>query len=92
MVTLEEMLPHLKAGGVYVCEDVHGIRNSFSEFAHALGDGLNAVSPDGVSRTPFQSTVSSVHFYPFMVVIEKGEGIRTAFTAPKHGTEWQPFL
>jgi len=92
MVTLEEMLPHLKAGGVYVCEDVHGIRNSFAAFAHSLGDGLHADSPDGRSRTPFQSAISSVHVYPFMVVIEKGDGLRGAFTAPKHGTEWQPFL
>jgi hypothetical protein len=27
MVTLEEMLPHLRPGGVYICEDVHGSGN-----------------------------------------------------------------
>ena len=23
-VTLEELLPHIRPGGVYVCEDIHG--------------------------------------------------------------------
>jgi len=98
MVSLEEMLPHLKAGGVYICEDVHRIHNSFAEFAHSLADGLNAFVWTGDSRvlgtrsTPFQDAISSIHFYPFMVVIEKRDAPRGGFTAPKHGTEWQPGL
>jgi hypothetical protein len=98
MRTLEEMLPHLRAGGVYICEDVHGIANSFAEFVHSLANGLNAFIQTEDSRvlsarsTPFQDTISSVHLYPFMVVIEKRAGPRRGFAAPKHGTKWQPFL
>lgn len=29
-VTLEEMLQHLRPGGVYICEDVHGICHPFA--------------------------------------------------------------
>jgi SAM-dependent methyltransferase len=33
-ITLEEMLRHLRPGGVYLCEDVHGSFNLFSAFAN----------------------------------------------------------
>jgi hypothetical protein len=94
MVTLEEMLPHLSPGGVYVCEDVHGARNKFATFAQALSGELNAAAgtPQLVTTTPFQSLVNSVHFYPFVVVIEKRASAMPSFSAPKHGTKWQPFL
>jgi Methyltransferase domain len=96
MVTLEEMLPHLRPGGIYICEDVHGIGNQFTLFAHALADELNAVvwasqQELASTPTPFQAAVHSVHLYPFMVVIEKRDAIVTSFSAPKHGTQWQPF-
>ena len=32
MVTLEQMLPYLRPGGVYLCEDVEGINNGFAAF------------------------------------------------------------
>ena len=41
-VTLEEILPHLKEGGVFICEDVLGSDNPFSTYAHGLADRLNA--------------------------------------------------
>ena len=41
-VTLEEMLPYLRPGGVYLCEDVHGVNNAFAAYAHKLADLLNA--------------------------------------------------
>lgn len=96
IVTLEEMLPHLRPGGVYICEDVHGVSNEFAAFAHSLAAELNAMTyhrPDHGIRseiTPFQSAVDSIHFYPYMVVIEKSNLKRT-LVAPKHGTQWQPF-
>ncbi len=91
MVTLEEMLPHLRPGGVYICEDVHGIGNRFAAFAHALADELNAfapvIEPVLVSRpTGFQAAVNSVHLYPFVVVIEKRDFTLTSFSAPRQGT------
>ena len=98
MVTLEEMLPTLKPGGVYICEDVQHIRNPFAEFVNSLASGLNAVVPIGESpvlgrqSTPFQADIHSVHLYPFMVVVEKTDGSPDGFRAPKHGTQWQPLL
>ena len=55
---------------------------------------LHAVHPACVGCVPmqFQSAVSSVHLYPFVVVIEKRDSTLTTFSAPKHGTQWQPFL
>jgi len=96
MVTLEEMLPHLRPGGVYICEDVHGIGNQFAAFAHSLADELNVFVPVlqpvlASMPTALQAAVNSVHFYPFVVAIEKREFPLTSFSAPKQGTRWQQF-
>jgi hypothetical protein len=37
------MLPYLRAGGVYVCEDIHGRFNRLAAFAACLVNGLNEV-------------------------------------------------
>jgi hypothetical protein len=97
IVTLEEMLPHLRPGGVYICEDVHGIHNEFAAYASGLASQLNAWAVQSgevlaSQPTPFQSAVSSLHLYPFLLVIEKTEVPVDLFKAPKQGTEWQPFL
>jgi hypothetical protein len=97
-VTLEEMLPHLRPGGVYICEDIHGTNNPFSAWVHNLADNLNAFAPMQeqtlltTHATPFQSAIHSFHFYPYLVVIEKTATPCGQFAAPKHGSEWQPFL
>jgi hypothetical protein len=39
-----QMLPYLRPGGVYLCEDVHGINNRFAAYAHKLADHINAAS------------------------------------------------
>jgi hypothetical protein len=95
--TLEEVLPHLRPGGVYLCEDVHGTFNSFSAFAAGLANELNSMNlisgpllQSSVSH--FQSRIHSIHFYPYVVIIEKHGVSPTRLLAPKHGTEWQPFL
>ena len=97
IVTLEQMLPHLKPGGVFICEDVHGINNDFTAYVGALADRLNAFAPAfdqhvlSSPATPLQSDVHSVHFYPYVIVIEKRAAPLTTLSAPKHGTMWQPF-
>jgi len=97
IVTLEEMLPHLKPGGVFICEDVHGVNNDFTAYVGALADRLNAFAPAFDQRvlssppTPLQADVHSIHFYPYVVVIEKRSTPLTLLSAPKHGTMWQPF-
>jgi hypothetical protein len=96
-VTLEEMLPHLRPGGVYLCEDVHGDHHEFAAYVSGLASHLNCrierpakqlVSP----LSEFQRAVYSIHLYPFVAVIERSDAPTTEFVAPKHGTEWQPFL
>jgi len=100
IVTLEEMLPHLRPGGIYLCEDVVGKWNRFHSYVHGLATDLNSfesVTSDqrkGLACIPtqLQAAIQSIHFYPFVTVIEKSDHLRREFTAPKHGTEWQPFL
>lgn len=97
-ITLEEMLPYLRMGGVYVCEDIHGGFNRFAAFAASLVNGLNEVNI--LSERPvltsdvshFQQSIHSIHFYPYVTVIEKNDVRVTRLSAPKHGTQWQPFL
>src|SRR6266404_305206 len=100
IVTLEEMLPHIRPGGLYLCEDVHGDGNQFNSYINGLAAHLNAFgmgSNDKTNRiayspTPFQNEIHSIHLYPFVTVIEKTDSHVDQFVAPKHGTEWQPFL
>ena len=96
-VTLEEMLPHLRPGGIYLCEDVLGIHNRFAAFVAGLVGRLNAhaISHDGVMTsavTPFQQAVYAIHFYPFVVVIERQWTPPAELRSPRRGTQWQPFL
>jgi hypothetical protein len=100
IATLEEMLPHLRPGGLYLCEDVHGSINGFNSYLNGLTAQLNASvrkvhdKEKGIvcSPTQFQADIHSIHFYPFVTVIEKTHSPVAQFAAPKHGTEWQPFL
>jgi hypothetical protein len=96
-ITLEEMLPHLRPGGVYICEDVHGTFNGFAAFATGLVNNFNSMnclqaSSLSCEATQFQSTIHSIHLYPYVVVVEKRLFVLPKLLAPKHGTEWQPFL
>jgi hypothetical protein len=96
-VTLEEMLPHLAPGGVYICEDIHGTKNEFSECVHALADTLNEFDsrePNVLSAAAsgLQAAVDGIHFYPYMTVVEMRAATISRLVAPKHGTQWQPFL
>jgi cephalosporin hydroxylase len=95
MVTLEKMLPHLRAGGVYICEDIHGIHHKFAEFASGLVSELNRTGAkekhEVFSTSGFQSFCHSIHCYPFVTVIERTPVSRPAFFSIRRGTEWQPF-
>jgi hypothetical protein len=100
IVTLEEILPYLRSGGVYLCEDVEGDFHPFSSYIHGLSSYLNSylcVSRDknGGAVCPankFQSAIHSIHLYPFVVVIEINDKLENQFSCQKHGTEWQSFL
>jgi hypothetical protein len=44
------------------------------------------------SRRRRFSAIHSFHFYPYVCVIERHAEPPESLIAPKHGTEWQPFL
>jgi len=96
--TLEEMLPFIRPGGVYLCEDIQGYFNRFSAFATGLVSELNGINmiedsvPPQSSISRFQSLIHSIHFYPYIVVIEKHVIPPDTLVSLKHGTQWQPFL
>lgn len=104
-ITLEELLPILNSGGVYVCEDISGRFNGFSAFSSGLVSELNYCNiisgsldyskfkiESGYSIqssvVPFQSSIGSIHFYPFIMVIEKHYKPITKLTSLRQGTEW----
>lgn len=80
IVTLEEMLPHISPGGVFFCEDIHGIHNGFCTYTHGLTKSLNAMGePNDAQRW------LSVHSYPYVTVIEKHHTPIQRLHAPKIG-------
>ena len=98
--TLEELLPHLRQGGVYLCEDVNGVFNHFTQYVCGLSHNLNAPSVETVHRpgkefigraTPFQQSVSAIHLYANVVVIERPEVPFRELVCQRRGTQWQPF-
>jgi hypothetical protein len=101
LATLEELLPHLRPGGVFICEDIHGVGNTFGAYVAGLVQNLNAMTVEPLlgdfekgilSRaTPFQRSINSVHLYPYMVVIERNTVPVESLISEKHGTSWQPF-
>jgi hypothetical protein len=101
IVTLEEILPHVNAGGVYLCEDMCKTGNDFYRYLSGFADNLNAaegvdqMTPDApreaLAATPFQSAVHSVHFYPYVAVIEKHGVPICELVSFRRGTQWQPF-
>jgi hypothetical protein len=103
IVTFEELISHVRPGGVYLCEDLHGTLNPFASYMSGFAMNLNAsdqqennVNDDErrfvFGTTPFQSAVRSVHFYPYLTVVERTDAPVSELVAPKHGTQWQPFL
>ena len=102
-ITLEEMLPHIRPGGVYLCEDIHSAFNPFAAYVQGLACELNATFPnessvssgsEGMAYTPsdFQSIISSIHLYPFLVILKRRERKLDQLVASRHGAQWQPFL
>ncbi|HEY2123021.1 MAG TPA: class I SAM-dependent methyltransferase [Chthoniobacterales bacterium] len=93
IATLEQLLPHIQPGGVYLCEDVHGLHNRFVGYVYGLANRMNVLncrpgelSPAFLSK--FQRSIKSVHLYPFVTVIEKVQTPVDEFLSTRHGTEW----
>jgi hypothetical protein len=102
IVTLEETLPYLNPGGVYICEDIHGVPNGFARYASGLALSLNAAldfqaNTDidraiSVKASSFQACVRAVSVYPFAIVIERNDTPISELVAAKRGTSWQPYM
>lgn len=97
IVTLEEILPHLSPGGVYMCEDVSGSRMKLTAYMNGLQNELNSINtptPDSNTSpaTAFQQQIFSIHEYPYVFVIEKGVDLVDEFSAVRKGTIWNPFF
>lgn len=96
-VTFEETLPFLSPGGVYICEDIHGVGNKFAEYSFNLIHQLNyfkSLKNNNLHSSDvnyFQSVIKSIHYLPFMIAIEKNEQPTKMLVAPKKGSIWQPF-
>jgi hypothetical protein len=99
IASLEELLPHLRFGGVYSCEDVHREGNPYALYVSGLADMLNVaeqmiLNPGDPDRRaanatlPFQSLIESIALYPFVTIIEKRLTPIAEFLAPRHGTQW----
>jgi SAM-dependent methyltransferase len=93
IATMEELVPHLRPGGIFLCEDIHYETNPFAEYVLQFARHINASnwSPNGANPTPLQQAIHSVHLYPMAAVIERRKE-HLELVAPKHGTHWQPFL
>jgi O-antigen biosynthesis protein len=85
IVTFEELFPHVRQNGVYLCEDLHtsywqsyqgGFRQptSFIEYSKAFIDNLNAWhsrDPESFPVTDFTRSAYSMNYYDSVLVIEK---------------------
>lgn len=102
IATIEELLPHLRPGGIYLCEDIISPFNSFASYLCGMAQNLNAIEfeehlDDNERRQvcksqSLQTAVSAIHFYPYLAVVERSAGKVCEMVAPKRGTSWEPFL
>jgi hypothetical protein len=104
-ITLEEMLPHVSPGGVFLCEDIAGnVRhdlNPAASYFHGLGHKLNDIAQptrayadkeraSAFQANEFQQAVGSIHLYPMVCVIERNQTPAKEFISQMHGTVWHP--
>lgn len=79
------MLPHLRPGGVFICEDLHGPQNPFASYVYGLASRLNSGR-----LSAFEKSIGSIHLYPFVAVIEKRSD-ELVLSAEIRGTRWAPW-
>ena len=100
IATLEAVLPHIRPGGVYLCEDIHWRVQPIVRLPFGFSRNLHTYrKPDPGKREPEKKRRPAdgratcdrlVHFYPYVVVIEKRDAHLERFRAPRIGSEWQP--
>merc|ERR1719482_2449115 len=82
IATLGLMLQHLSPDGVYITEDVHEVDNPF--WQRLRFEQLD--SPAGQHYRGLGNLVSSVHVYPFLLVIERNKNAIGASMIRQLGT------
>ncbi len=89
-ITLQSLLPHIRPGGVYICEDIHGSFQPFHSFVDGLARPLSAIGMPSVSNpaNALHQHIASIHRYPILTVIEKPPSSELLFEAPRRGTQW----
>jgi hypothetical protein len=92
ITTIRETLAHINPGGVYACEDIHGRFQPFHSYVDALTRRLHDLDLPSGEPSPLHQHVESVHRYPLLTIIEKPARRLHEFSAPRHGTQWEPFL
>lgn len=77
--TFETLFPHIKDGGIYLCEDVHssylkkyteGESSTFTQYMCKKVDDLYGYYEQG-TKTPYTETINGIHFYDSVIVVEK---------------------
>ena len=80
--TLEIMLPHMRARGLYFCEDIHtSYRNeygggylrdgTFVEYTKLIPDALNCAETPEIKTVPIINLIESITFQRSLIVIRK---------------------
>jgi hypothetical protein len=96
VATIEAVLPQMAPGGVYVCEDVHHEQNGFAAYIAGLATNLHAMRPGGTGGTlatepsAFQRAVHAIHWYPYLIVVERRHHRLDELVAPMRGSLWNP--
>ncbi len=95
IVTLEQMLPHMNPGGVYLCEDIY--HHEFDDYISGLRSRMNIMGPplpgiadyhDGMAINNVQKHINSIHQYPLVTIIELANKPLEQFSCDKRGTHW----
>lgn len=81
--TFEEILRCIKPGGVYLCEDIHGLLNPFAAYLRGFANALNAKR-----FNPVQAWVKSVTNYPYVTIIELQDQPRAPLVSELRGADW----
>lgn len=94
MVTMENIINHLRPGGVYITEDITGAKNEFLQKSLQYFEELHYDGPKDeegkIVTSRMQDLIDSVHYYPWLLVVERRETPRGYLQAPRHGTIWNP--
>jgi Methyltransferase domain len=91
VVTFEQLLPMLKPGGVYLCEDIHGISNGFAGYVSGFLRQINHWGGSErleVATNSLQKYISSAHIYPYVVVLERSRTPIEKLHARRAGSDW----